>query len=140
MWSLGCMFAGMIFRNEPFFYGPDNHDQLVKIAKHGTLLATNTIGVYHHHFVNNEHYYVVINYCDLGLDLHRLILEDLGEGGVDASVDEVVNDSTLLGSRPRRPRTRVAFSLPDLLEKAEEGHDAILLDDERSEVYVDCPG
>ncbi|KAI4369975.1 hypothetical protein MLD38_018364 [Melastoma candidum] len=33
MWSLGCMFAGMIFRKEPFFYGHDDHDQLVKIAK-----------------------------------------------------------------------------------------------------------
>ncbi|KAK1274848.1 Casein kinase II subunit alpha [Acorus gramineus] len=33
MWSLGCMLAGMIFRKEPFFYGHDNHDQLVKIAK-----------------------------------------------------------------------------------------------------------
>ncbi|XP_018631167.1 casein kinase II subunit alpha-like isoform X3 [Nicotiana tomentosiformis] len=33
LWSLGCMFAGMIFRKEPFFYGHDNHDQLVKIAK-----------------------------------------------------------------------------------------------------------
>jgi len=33
MWSLGCMFAGMIFRKEPFFHGHDNHDQLVKIAK-----------------------------------------------------------------------------------------------------------
>ena len=33
MWSLGCMFAGMIFCKEPFFYGHDNYDQLVKIAK-----------------------------------------------------------------------------------------------------------
>ncbi|KAG2284631.1 hypothetical protein Bca52824_055851 [Brassica carinata] len=36
MWSLVCMFAGMlsaIFRKEPFFYGHDNQDQLVKIAK-----------------------------------------------------------------------------------------------------------
>jgi casein kinase II subunit alpha len=33
MWSLGCMFAGMIFKKEPFFHGHDNHDQLVKIAK-----------------------------------------------------------------------------------------------------------
>ncbi|GMN34957.1 hypothetical protein TIFTF001_005006 [Ficus carica] len=33
MWSLGCMFAGMIFRKEPFFYGHDNQDQLVKIAR-----------------------------------------------------------------------------------------------------------
>jgi len=33
MWSLGCMFAGMIFMKEPFFAGSDNYDQLVKIAK-----------------------------------------------------------------------------------------------------------
>ena len=33
MWSLGCIFAGMIFQKEPFFHGRDNHDQLVKIAK-----------------------------------------------------------------------------------------------------------
>ncbi|KAI9083045.1 hypothetical protein K1719_034949 [Acacia pycnantha] len=33
LWSLGCMFVGMIFRKEPFFYGHDNHEQLVKIAK-----------------------------------------------------------------------------------------------------------
>lgn len=33
MWSLGCMFAGMIFKKEPFFYGHDNYDQLVKIAR-----------------------------------------------------------------------------------------------------------
>lgn len=33
IWSLGCMFAGMIFRREPFFHGHDNQDQLVKIAK-----------------------------------------------------------------------------------------------------------
>ena len=33
LWSLGCMFAGMIFRKEPFFHGHDNYDQLVRIAK-----------------------------------------------------------------------------------------------------------
>ena len=27
------MFAGMIFKKEPFFQGHDNYDQLVKIAK-----------------------------------------------------------------------------------------------------------
>ena len=27
------MFAGMVFRKEPFFHGHDNYDQLVKIAK-----------------------------------------------------------------------------------------------------------
>ncbi|PIA44623.1 hypothetical protein AQUCO_01700307v1 [Aquilegia coerulea] len=43
MWSLGCMFAGMIFRKEPFFYGHDNHDQLVKIAK---ILGTDELNAY----------------------------------------------------------------------------------------------
>lgn len=33
MWSLGCMFASMIFRKEPFFHGHDNYDQLVRISK-----------------------------------------------------------------------------------------------------------
>lgn len=33
MWSLGCMFAGMIFKKEPFFHGQDNYDQLVRITK-----------------------------------------------------------------------------------------------------------
>ena len=35
MWSLGCMLAGMVYRKEPFFYGHDNYDQLVKICKVG---------------------------------------------------------------------------------------------------------
>jgi casein kinase II subunit alpha len=33
MWSLGCMLAGMVYRREPFFYGHDNYDQLVKICR-----------------------------------------------------------------------------------------------------------
>lgn len=33
MWSLGCMFAGIIFEREPFFKGDDNTDQLVKIVQ-----------------------------------------------------------------------------------------------------------
>lgn len=33
MWSLGCMFASMLFRKEPFFHGLDNYDQLVRIVK-----------------------------------------------------------------------------------------------------------
>nr|CAI5858577.1 unnamed protein product [Callosobruchus analis] len=33
MWSLGCMFASMLFRKEPFFHGIDNQDQLLKIVK-----------------------------------------------------------------------------------------------------------
>jgi len=33
IWSLGCMFAGMIFQKEPFFHGNDNYDQLEKITR-----------------------------------------------------------------------------------------------------------
>ncbi|KIY50314.1 kinase-like protein [Fistulina hepatica ATCC 64428] len=33
LWSLGCMFASMIFRKEHFFRGSDNDDQLLKILK-----------------------------------------------------------------------------------------------------------
>ncbi|ESL08739.1 casein kinase II [Trypanosoma rangeli SC58] len=43
MWSLGCMFAGMIFMKEPFFHGKDNNDQLVRIAK---VLGTDELFVY----------------------------------------------------------------------------------------------
>ena len=43
LWSLGCTFAGMIFRKEPFFYGHDNYDQLVKIAK---VLGTDELYAY----------------------------------------------------------------------------------------------
>jgi len=43
MWSLGCMFAGMIFRKEPFFHGHDNQDQLVRIAK---VLGTDELHAY----------------------------------------------------------------------------------------------
>ncbi|TDL14555.1 Pkinase-domain-containing protein [Rickenella mellea] len=43
MWSVGCMFASMIFRKEPFFHGHDNYDQLVKIAK---VLGTDDLFAY----------------------------------------------------------------------------------------------
>ncbi|KAI9222789.1 casein kinase II subunit alpha [Blastocladiella britannica] len=43
MWSLGCMFASMIFRKEPFFHGSDNYDQLVRIAK---VLGTDELDAY----------------------------------------------------------------------------------------------
>ena len=43
VWSLGCMFAGMIFQKEPFFQGKDNYDQLVKIAK---VLGTDELFAY----------------------------------------------------------------------------------------------
>ena len=43
MWSLGAMFASMIFKKEPFFHGHDNYDQLVKIAK---VLGTEELFAY----------------------------------------------------------------------------------------------
>ena len=48
------MFAGMIFRKEPFFHGHDNYDQLVKIAK---VLGT-------------EELYNYLNKYELELDVH----------------------------------------------------------------------
>lgn len=43
LWSLGCVVAGLIFRQEPFFAGRDNYDQLVKIAK---VLGTDELQSY----------------------------------------------------------------------------------------------
>ncbi|KII92107.1 hypothetical protein PLICRDRAFT_50535 [Plicaturopsis crispa FD-325 SS-3] len=43
LWSVGCMFASMIFRREHFFRGLDNNDQLLKIMK---CLGTNDFDVY----------------------------------------------------------------------------------------------
>jgi casein kinase II subunit alpha len=40
MWSLGCMLAAVMFKKEPFFFGHDNHDQLVKIAR---VLGTDSL-------------------------------------------------------------------------------------------------
>eukprot|EP00347_Sterkiella_histriomuscorum_P012132 403369773 len=33
IWSAGCTFAEIIFKKDPFFFGDDNQDQLIKIAK-----------------------------------------------------------------------------------------------------------
>lgn len=43
VWSIGCMLAGIVFKKEPFFYGHDNYDQLVKIAK---VLGTDDLHKY----------------------------------------------------------------------------------------------
>jgi len=43
MWSLGCMFAAIIFQKEPFFKGQDNNDQLVKITR---VLGTEELDTY----------------------------------------------------------------------------------------------
>ncbi|RDB25418.1 Casein kinase II subunit alpha [Hypsizygus marmoreus] len=43
MWSVGCMFASMIFRREHFFRGTDNNDQLLRILK---TLGTEQFDIY----------------------------------------------------------------------------------------------
>ena len=43
MWSLGCLFAGILFMREPFFAGEDNLGQLVKITK---VVGTEEIQIY----------------------------------------------------------------------------------------------
>ncbi|KAL0956513.1 hypothetical protein HGRIS_002654 [Hohenbuehelia grisea] len=43
LWSVGCMFASMIFRREHFFRGADNDDQLLKIMK---VLGTERFDIY----------------------------------------------------------------------------------------------
>jgi len=43
IWSVGCMFAGMLFMVHPFFHGKDNNDQLVVIAK---VLGTQALDAY----------------------------------------------------------------------------------------------
>ncbi|XP_078430372.1 casein kinase II subunit alpha-2-like isoform X2 [Wolffia australiana] len=43
MWSLGCMFAGMIFLEEPFFRGHDDDEQLFKIVE---VLGTDDLTAY----------------------------------------------------------------------------------------------
>lgn len=43
IWSLGALFAGAIFRKEPFFKGTDNFDQLVKIVR---VLGKHDLDIY----------------------------------------------------------------------------------------------
>lgn len=52
LWSLGCMFAGMIFMKDTFFHGRDNDDQLFKIV--------NVLG--------NEDFIVYLNKYSIKLD------------------------------------------------------------------------
>jgi casein kinase II subunit alpha len=40
VWSAGCVFAGLIFGDEPFFFGSSDTDDLVSIA---AVLGTNSI-------------------------------------------------------------------------------------------------
>ena len=43
MWSVGCMFAGMIFKMDTLFKGKDNQDQLVKIVQ---VVGTDAFSAY----------------------------------------------------------------------------------------------
>lgn len=63
IWSLGCMFAGMIFQKEPFFQGKDNYDQLVKIAK---ILGTDDL----FHYVEKYNVTLDSHYDDI-LGVHQ---------------------------------------------------------------------
>jgi casein kinase II subunit alpha len=47
MWSLGCMFGGMIFITHPLFHGRDNDDQLVRITK---VLGSDALEAYVHRY------------------------------------------------------------------------------------------
>lgn len=40
MWSLGCVFAALLYRRSIFFVGADNHDQLMKIASVSRTLSS----------------------------------------------------------------------------------------------------
>lgn len=123
MWSLGAMFASMIFRKEPFFHGNSNSDQLVKIAK---VLGTDDLFDYidkyeieldtqyddilgrfqkkpWHSFVNAENQRFVSNEAIDFLD--KLLRYDHAVGIL---VKPTKSPSKLTGSRsvsrPRRPR------------------------------------
>ena len=54
IWSLGCIMAGIIFKQEPFFLGKDNFDQLLKIVK---ILGTDDMFEYikKYNIVLNSH-------------------------------------------------------------------------------------
>lgn len=43
VWSVGCIFAGLVFKKAPFFRGEDNLDQLVKIIR---VLGTKELFAY----------------------------------------------------------------------------------------------
>ena len=61
LWGLGCIFAGIIFQQEPFFPGKDNTDQLLKIVQ---VLGTDELYAY---------------ISKLGLSVHATLYEQLGK-------------------------------------------------------------
>ena len=87
MWSLGAMFASMIFRKEPFFHGISNSDQLVKIAR---VLGTDDL------FAWLDKWVVISTCCPHKADQsHRFDID------LDPSFDDVsCNSFSPLGSLP----------------------------------------
>lgn len=78
IWSVGCMFASMIFRKEHFFKGIDNDDQLLKILR---VLGTEKFDAYLQKYMINfetEHERLLANYPKVPwtrfvtLDVHNL--------------------------------------------------------------------
>jgi casein kinase II subunit alpha len=108
VWSLGCMFAGMIFKKEPFFRGADNYDQLVRIAK---VLGTDNL-------------YAYLNKYSLELDQHfddilerfpvkpwsKFITQDCAHLANNDAVDLL--DKMLVYDHAMRVLPREAFSHP----------------------------
>ncbi|KAJ3333870.1 hypothetical protein HDU76_002196 [Blyttiomyces sp. JEL0837] len=84
MWSLGCMFASMIFRKEPFFHGHDNYDQLVRIAK---VLGTDDLFAY-------------LDKYDIELDPHfdEILGREMEFSVQDLKTIKKVEDAILMGS------------------------------------------
>lgn len=84
IWSLGCMFASMIFRREPFFHGSDNHDQLTRIVK----------------VLGSEEFYAYLNKYNIILDAK--LLDIVGQHSrkpwqryIHTECEYLVDDSTL---------------------------------------------
>merc|ERR1712147_387434 len=66
LWSLGCMFASMIFRKEPFFHGHDNYDLFDYLDKYNVELDQRFNDILGRHskkrwerFVNTENQHLV---------------------------------------------------------------------------------
>lgn len=119
LWSLGCMFAAMIFQVDPFFNGQDNYDQLVKITE---VLGT-------------EDFYSYLEKYSLQLDpqLERLVgrhsrkpwLKFVRSGNRHLASPEAINlvDRLLRYDHQERPTAKEAMAHPyfDPVRSTESG-------------------
>ncbi|CAL0312874.1 unnamed protein product [Lupinus luteus] len=108
LWSLGCMFAGMIFRKEPFFYGHDNYDQLVKIAK---VLGTDELSAYlnKYHIELDPHFAALI-----GRHSRKPWIKFINVENQHLAVPEAVDfvDKLLRYDHQERPTAKEAMAHP----------------------------